>query len=123
MFAMLADIWAAKPQAIGDNTMKQLVFPALAGLLLIAAPMPASSKSWNWKSGPSCAEAPRHKWMTFDGAKAKATELGYQPAMVLVARGCYVVYGYDSNGAKTKFSLHPVTGQIMRENRKYRTPN
>jgi hypothetical protein len=58
--------------------------------------------------------------MTFDGAKARAAELGYEPAMVLVARGCYEVYGFDRNGAKLKFSLHPVSGEIMRENGKPR---
>jgi hypothetical protein len=58
--------------------------------------------------------------MTFDGAKARAIELGYEPRMVLVARGCYEVYGFDKNGAKLKFSLHPVSGEIVRENRKGR---
>jgi hypothetical protein len=102
--------------------MNKLLIPALAGMFFVAGPTPANSKSWSWKSGPACAEAPRHKWMTFDDAKTRAAELGYEPAMVLVARGCYVVYGFDGNGAKTKFSLHPVTGKIMRENRKLRQP-
>jgi hypothetical protein len=102
--------------------MNKLLISALAGMFLIAGPPLASAKSWSWKSGPACAENPRHKWMTFDDAKARATKLGYQPAMVLVARGCYVVYGFDGNGAKTKFSLHPVTGQIMRENHRLRQP-
>ena len=98
--------------------MNKLLFSAVAGLFLIAGPALASGRGWTWKSGPACAEAPRNKWMTFEGAKARAAEMGYEPAMVLVARGCYEVYGFDGNGAKTKFSLHPVTGKIMRENRK-----
>lgn len=102
--------------------MKILLFTAVAALFLIVGPTPSSAKSWSWKSGPACAENPRHKWMTFDGAKARAIELGYEPSMVLVDRGCYVVYGFDSNGAKTKFSLHPVSGKIIRENRKPRFP-
>lgn len=98
--------------------MRQLTYCALAGLLFSAGPVLASNPGWNWNSGPACADAPRDKWMTFEGAKTRATELGYEPAMVLVARGCYEVYGFDRNGAKTKFSLHPVSGEIMRENRK-----
>ena len=98
--------------------MKNLLVPAAAGLFLVASPALASNSSWNWNSGPACADAPRDKWMTFDGAKARAAQLGYEPAMVLVARGCYEVYGFDGNGAKSKFSLHPVSGEIVREKRK-----
>jgi len=98
--------------------VKRLLFPALAGLSLIAGPAHASNPGWNWSSGPACPDAPRDKWMTFEGARTRAAALGYEPRIVLVARGCYEVYGFDKNGAKSKFSLHPVSGEIVRENLK-----
>ena len=58
-------------------------------------------------------DAPRDQWMSVDQITQKLTAEGYKVRRVKEEGGAYEVYALDANGKRVEAIVHPVTGQIL----------
>jgi hypothetical protein len=69
-------------------------------------------------AGPKCTDEAKAKWMSEDSMKAKIAQLGYSYRVFKVTAGnCYEIYGQDKAGKRVEVYFHPVTGEIVEENK------
>lgn len=61
-----------------------------------------------------CSGAPEARWIGSDAARAQAVALGYTVRRVVEDDGCYLVKGFDANGARIELKLEPTTGAVVR---------
>lgn len=85
-----------------------------AASLMIAGTLPAHASS----DDVSCGRQTGGQQLSIKDVTAKVTEMGYDVRKVERDDGCYEVYAIDKNGARLELKMHPVTGQIVKTERK-----
>lgn len=92
--------------------MRKLIILTATGLM-IAASVPARASSddaWcGQTSGPQ---------LSVEQITAKAAGLGYEVRGVERDDGCYEIHAVDKNGARVELKMHPVTGRVVKSERK-----
>lgn len=61
-----------------------------------------------------CSQTTRATWISQEQIQAEAVALGYKIRRVSVDDGCYLLKGFDANGARIELKVDPGTGQIVR---------
>lgn len=89
------------------KTTSIMILAATFATLGITLPASASSDE--------CGYVDRSQWMSVEEVRAKATEMGFDVRKVEVDDGCYEVYAIDSKGQRIEAYLHPVSGEVMKQ--------
>lgn len=61
-----------------------------------------------------CSGAPEARWIGKDAARAMAAGMGYKVRRITEDDGCYLVKGFDANGARIELKVDPANGAIVR---------
>jgi hypothetical protein len=61
-----------------------------------------------------CADLPQERWRSELEAEARAVALGYEVRRVTTDDGCYLVKGFDRNGARIELKLDPADLAVVR---------
>jgi hypothetical protein len=61
-----------------------------------------------------CPNVPREQWQSEAEAEARAVALGYEVRRVATDDGCYLVKGFDGNGARIELKLNPADLAVVR---------
>ena len=90
------------------------IFALAAAGLIVAASVPALASDDH-----NCRGAAQGKPMSIGEVAARVTAMGYDVREVERDDGCFEVTAVDTNGARVKLKLSPVSGDVVR--RDYRS--
>lgn len=92
--------------------MRKIIALSAAGFLATAS-LPALASS----DDVSCGNVSGQQ-MSVQNIAAKVSGMGYDVRKVERDDGCYEVYATDKNGARVELKLNPVTGEIVKTEKK-----
>ncbi len=72
-------------------------------------------------AGPKepCTTEPKEKWQDQEKFKTDLKDQGYKIKVFKVTKeSCYEIYGWDKDGKKVEIYFNPVSGAIVKEERK-----
>lgn len=75
-----------------------------AAVLMLAAPAIAEELK--------CNVPDQTTWMSQEDLTAMYVERGYEVKNIKIDKGCYEIYGLDSNGGRIEIYVNPVTGEL-----------
>ncbi len=88
-------------------------------VLLLAAILATVLVSSSAFAGPNCTTEPKDKWQDQAKFQDNLKTQGYKIKVFKVTKGdCYEIYGWDKEGKKVEIYFHPITGAIVKEERK-----
>lgn len=75
--------------------------------------------AWTSYAGPNCTTEPKEKWKDQKAFEQSLKDQGYKIKKFKITDGdCYEVYGWDKSGKKVEIYFNPVSGEIVKEERK-----
>ncbi len=90
---------------------KLIILTASSVLLALSTPVMASSNV------EACANI-KGEWMSEEAITGKAAELGYEVRRVKKENGCYEVYGISKDKELVEIYMNPVTGDVVKIEKK-----
>lgn len=70
-------------------------------------------------AGPKCTTEAKDKWKDQKAFEKELQDQGYKIKLFKVTDGhCYEIYGWDKAGKKVEIYFNPVSGEIVKEERK-----
>ncbi len=88
----------------------------MKNLVLILATLIIGSPAF---AGPTCTTEAKDKWQDQAKFQENLKAQGYKIKVFKVTKGdCFEIYGWDKEGKKVEIYFNPVTGAIVKEERK-----
>lgn len=70
-------------------------------------------------AGPTCTTEPKDKWQDQAKFQENLKAQGYKIKVFKVTKGdCFEIYGWDKEGKKVEIYFNPISGAIVKEERK-----
>lgn len=88
----------------------------MKNLALLIAGLLVSSSAF---AGPTCTTEAKDKWQDQAKFQENLKAQGYKIKVFKVTKGdCYEIYGWDKEGKKVEIYFNPISGAIVKEERK-----
>ena len=88
-------------------------------ILLTALTLTFAAASAHADTKEPCTTEPKDKWQDQKAFQEKLKKDGYKIKVFKVTKGdCYEIYGWDKAGKKVEIYFNPVSGEIVKEERK-----